>query len=68
MHLALVPWMKAWFQERERLLPGTVRPLTGLVLEELSTGSSSQRYATELMDEMVKRLEQTYGQAALRRS
>jgi hypothetical protein len=57
MYLALVPWMKAWFQEREQILPGTVRALTeGLQVEELSSGSVPQRYDAVLMDEMIERL------------
>jgi deoxyadenosine/deoxycytidine kinase len=56
-YLALMLWMKAWFQERERLLPGTLHPLTdGLLLEALSAGSTTQRYAAALMDGMVARL------------
>jgi hypothetical protein len=59
MYLALVPWMKAWFQEREQILPGSVRALTeGLQVEELSSDSVPQRYDTALMDEMVGRLRQ----------
>jgi deoxyadenosine/deoxycytidine kinase len=57
MYLALVPWMKAWFQEREQILPGTVHALTdGLQVAELSSGSAPQRYDTALMDEMVERM------------
>ncbi len=51
MYLALAPWMKAWFQERERILPRTVRALTdGLQVEALSNGASPQRYDTASMD------------------
>ena len=59
MYLALVPWMKAWFQERERILPGTVREMTeGLDVRALDNGSSSWRYDTEVMDGMLERLGQ----------
>jgi hypothetical protein len=54
MYLALVPWMKAWFHERERILPGSVRALTdGLRVEELGSKFVSQRYDTALMDQLV---------------
>jgi hypothetical protein len=53
MYLALVPWMKAWFHERERVLPGTVHALTnGLRVEELGSKFYSQRYDTAWMDQM----------------
>jgi hypothetical protein len=57
IYLALVPWMKAWFQERERILPGTVRELTeGLDAKALGDGGFLQRYDTGAMDRMVEGL------------
>lgn len=59
MYLALVQWMKAWLQERERILPGTVREMTeGLDVRALDNGSSSWRYDTQVMDGMLERLGQ----------
>ena len=54
MHLALLPWMKAWFEERERILPRTLRALTdGLRVDRLKTSGLSLRYDSALMDAMV---------------
>ncbi len=57
LYLALVPWIKAWFDARERLLPGGVRPLKpDFRIEELSASSSSQRYDVARMDAMISSL------------
>ena len=51
MYLSLLPWMKAWFDARERLLPGGVLPLAAdLRSEGLFGGSSPRRYDLALMD------------------
>ncbi len=51
IYLALVPWMKAWFDARERLLPGSVRALKGdFRWEDLAGAESAQRYDIELVD------------------
>jgi hypothetical protein len=57
MYLALVPWMKAWFQERERVLPGSVHELrNGLAVEGLGDGKVLRRYDTSAMDRMLEGL------------
>ena len=57
IYLALVPWMRAWFDARERLLPGSVRPLNGDVrIEELASEPSSRRYDVVLVDAMIDQL------------
>jgi deoxyadenosine/deoxycytidine kinase len=54
MYLTLVPWMKAWFQERQRILPQTVHALeTSLDIESLAPLSISERYEMRRFDEMV---------------
>ncbi len=54
MYLGLVPWMKTWFGQRERLLPGTVRGLTeNLVVEDLPGHPRAFRYDVRVMDELV---------------
>ncbi len=59
MYLALVPWMKAWFQEREWILPGTVHELTdGLDVRALGDDVSWQRYDTRAMHRLVEGLRQ----------
>jgi len=52
-YLALVPWMKRWFDARERLLPGSVRPIRGdYRWEDVAGRSSPRRYDVGLMDEL----------------
>jgi len=54
MLLTLVPWMKMWFGERDRILPRSVRALTGeTCLEELNS-STHDRYDVRLLDEMLQ--------------
>jgi hypothetical protein len=54
LYLALVPWMKSWFQTREALLPGTVHALhEGFRIEQLKPALSAYRYDTQLMDRML---------------
>jgi hypothetical protein len=56
MYLAIAPWMKTWFAERQRLLPATVHNLTdGLRIEELASSPSAYRYDLALMDKLVWR-------------
>jgi hypothetical protein len=54
MNLALVPWMQAWFEHRERLLPGTVRELTHeLNVDMFAAAHPSLRYDTASMEELL---------------
>lgn len=60
IYLALIPWMKRWFEARERALPGSVLPLrSDLGLEQLPEVTMSQRYSNDALGEMLKRLEST---------
>ncbi len=57
IYLALVPWMKRWFDARERLLPGSVRPLKGdFKIEDVAASPSSQRYELALLNRLSKSL------------
>lgn len=60
IYLSLIPWMKTWFDARERVLPGSVLPLRSeLGLEQLSAVAMSHRYSNDILVEMLKRLEST---------
>jgi len=57
MYLALVPWMKAWFDARERLSPGSLRPLEDdFSMEDLVGGASPHRYDITLVDQHYEML------------
>ena len=57
IYLALVPWMKRWFDARGRLLPGSVRPLnSNFRWEDLAGNASPQRYDVALMDGLTGQL------------
>jgi len=59
-YLALVPWMKTWFDARNRLLPGSFLPLDAyLRIEELFASSSPHRYEVAIMDAMMNELRST---------
>jgi hypothetical protein len=58
MHLSLVPWMKLWFETREKVLPGSVRPLTTEIRTQDFTGNSSpRRYDIAIMEQTLQHLE-----------
>ena len=60
IYLALAPWMKVWFAAREKILPGSMRPLNGnFRLEDLAVDASPRRYALGLFSEMLDRLHST---------
>jgi hypothetical protein len=60
MLLTLVPWMKAWFAARERLLPGTVRPgKTDLCLPAVSSAPADHRYDLSRFSRMIAALPST---------
>ncbi len=62
IYLSLVPWMKTWFDARERLLPASVLPLcTDLGLEQLPAVALSQRYDVDVLEKMMVLLESTTG-------
>ncbi len=62
IYLALVPWMKTWFDARERLLADSVLPLRAdLGLEQLSTVARPQRYDTAVLNRMIEGLESANG-------
>jgi hypothetical protein len=53
-YLGLVPWMTAWFAQRERILPHSVHAVTaGLVPMGLGTDSESKRYDTAVIGEIL---------------
>ena len=58
INLGCVPWMKAWFRERERLLPGSVRPCpTALELQSPPVQMAlHQRYSTTIFDRLIAAL------------
>ncbi len=56
VHLALVPWMKLWFQERECVLPGTVNVLAESTSIKELRALSHERYDVRLMETMIERL------------
>jgi hypothetical protein len=57
MHLSLVPWMKLWFETRNQMLPGSVRPLTQEIrMQDFTGNSSSRRYDNCMMEQMLERL------------
>jgi len=69
IYLALVPWMKQWFDARERLLPGSVRPLNSDArLEELAVEPSSHRYDVALTDAMLDQLKSILREALVKSS
>jgi hypothetical protein len=60
MYLTLVPWMKVWFQERERVLPGSVHKLTDrLDAKALGNGRLLRRYDTGAMNNVLEGLRQS---------
>jgi hypothetical protein len=58
MNLGCVPWMKAWFRERERLLPNSVCPCpAALEVQSISVQPSlHERYATSTFDRFIAAL------------
>jgi hypothetical protein len=57
IYLSLVPWMKKWFQARESILPGTLRPLLdGLCIEDLQPIAEAHRYNAAVMVRMLNHL------------
>jgi len=54
MHLSLVPWMKVWFEARERVLPATVSTLKiDHRLEAIPASSSQRRYDPGVLRELT---------------
>lgn len=52
LYLRLVPWMEAWFDLRERLVPGTLQPLDpGVSTRALNATPSPHRYNVSLLEE-----------------
>jgi hypothetical protein len=54
-YLRLMPWMKLWFETRERLFPGTVGPWPEQLRVQAIAGSamSAFRYDLKKVDEMI---------------
>jgi len=53
LYLRLVPWMKAWFDLRERLVPGSLQPLdSGVSMGALNATASPHRYSLALLAEL----------------
>jgi len=57
-HLDLIPWMRAWFHTRERVLPGTVRAWTDdlPVRDLVSFAPLPHRYDAAIFDRIVEEL------------
>lgn len=57
LYLALLPWMKTWFEERERTLPGTVHDLEGnFDPNSLPPVPNASRYNLQLFDNLLQSL------------
>jgi hypothetical protein len=60
LYLSLIPWMKVWFEARERALPGSLGRWShaeGLRLERLENGRvESRRYEVAAFDRMIRDL------------
>ena len=56
LYLTMLPWMKIWFEQRHRLLPGTVH-LAGeeFKIEELQSTPSPHRYDVAMLDRLLQR-------------
>ena len=59
LYLSLLPWMRAWFTEREETFPGTLRAWPDpFRVEELSGSRDvSRRYDTAALDRMIGALQ-----------
>jgi len=59
LYLSLIPWMRAWFDARTHIFPGTVRPWLELLDSEdlrVATAAASHRYDLNAFDAMLSDL------------
>jgi hypothetical protein len=57
MYLGLVSWMKAWFDGRNAVLPGSIHELNDQVrIEDLPSQPGSRRYDIGAFDELLEKL------------
>jgi hypothetical protein len=63
IYLSLVPWMKVWFEARERVFPGSVRAWPEDLHAEVLTGSVplTHRYDVKMIDQMTETLNSITG-------
>ncbi len=59
LYLSLIPWMRAWFDARTRIFPGTVRPWAEAVSPEhfsVTSAGVSRRYDANGLDAILSDL------------